>query len=168
MAEAWAPGLDDCARLIPTRTRDTKTPGSDALLGTFTASTTPDAGQAQAAIDAAVLAVLSQTGPLDPLDGDLLDQARNAAAWRAAADIELAYPDRAADVQVADQLNTRAQYELTLLLRRLAAQGEGEGGAETSVPAWSAPAPPPYADRDPGDYGSMSAGWWGGIDRGAL
>jgi len=52
VAQSWAPALDDVARHIPTRTRDVKTPGSDKMLGTFTASTTPDDGQAQAVIDA--------------------------------------------------------------------------------------------------------------------
>ena len=42
MTAAWAPALDDVGRLVLTRTRDTKTPGADILLGTFTANTTPD------------------------------------------------------------------------------------------------------------------------------
>ena len=148
MAEAWSPALDDVARLIPTRTRDVKTPSSDEMLGTFTSGTTPDAGQAQAVIDAAVLGLLSQTGPLDPSDDALLDQARAAAAWRAAADIELGYPNRDADIHVYDQLDSRAKYELATLLHRL--QALGEGYAENQ-PVWSAPDPPPWADEDP-DY----------------
>jgi len=165
MAEAWAPTLDDVARHIPTRTRDTKTPGSAALLGTFTASTTPTADQAQAHIDAAVLGILSQTGTLDITDAGLLAQARVAAEWRSAADIEIAYPNRDADVAVYSQLDARAKYELAMLLRRLQAQGEGE---PASVPYWSAPDPPPYADMDPGDYTLPLAVYYGGIDRGPL
>jgi hypothetical protein len=165
MAETWAPVLDDIGRRIPTRTRDVKTPGNDTMLGTFTSATTPDAGQAQAVIDAAVLAVLSQTGPLDPSDAALLAQGREAVAWRAAADIELSYPNRDADVQVAAQLDARAKYELANLLRRL--QFQGEGAAE-AVPFWSAPNPPVYADADPGDYTRPLAVFMGGIDPGPL
>jgi hypothetical protein len=165
MAEPWAPALDDVARHIPTRTRDVKTPGSDTLLGTFTANTTPDDGQAQAVIDAAVLSVLSQTGPLDPADPALLTQGRIAVEWRASADIEIAYPNRDADVAVYTQLDARAKYELANLLRRLQYQGEG---APESVPYWSAPDPPAYADMDPGDYVRPLAIFYGGIDRGPI
>lgn len=131
-----------------------KTPGSDELLGTFTGNTTPDADEAQAVIDGAVLGVLSETGPLDARNRELLDQARLAAEWRAAADIEIAYPGRDADVQVYAQLDARAKYELSVLLKRL--QGLGEGPLET-LPAWSAPDPPPWADRDPGQRGATLA-----------
>jgi hypothetical protein len=163
VAVTWAPALDDVARLIPTRTRDAAVPGDDTLLGTFTTTTTPTAAQAQATIDAAALTVLSQTGPLDAADANLLAQARVAVAWRAAADIELGYPNRDADVHVYDQLDSRAKYELAQLLRRLQAQGEGYA---ESVPFWSAPDPPVYADRDPGDYTRPLGIWyWSGTDR---
>lgn len=135
------------------------------MLGTFSASTTPTNDQAQSVIDAAVLGALSQTGPLDQTDGGLLAQARAAVEWRAAADIEIAYPNRDADVRVYDQLDARAKYELATLLRRLQYQGEGE---PASVPYWSAPDPPVYADMDPGDYGRPQAIFWGGWDRGPL
>jgi hypothetical protein len=71
-------------------------------------------------------------------------------------------PNRDADLAAYDKLDARAKYELTLLIRRL--QALGEGTAE-SVPFWSAPPPPPYADRDPGDYTPvLGPGYWGGID----
>lgn len=167
MAEPWQPALDDVGRLIPTRTRDAADPGSDEMLGTFTTTTTPTADQAQAMIDAAVRDVISLTGPIDAYhDAELNDAARNAAAWRAAADIELSYPNRNADVAVYDQLDARARYELANLLRRLQIQGEGSPEA---VPFWSAPDPPPYADRDPGDFTRpMGTWWWGGVDRGTV
>jgi hypothetical protein len=166
VAEAWAPALDDVARHIPTRTRNTTDPGTDELEGTFTASTTPTGDQAQAVIDAAVLGVLSQTGPLDPADGPLGDQARAAAEWRAAADIEVAYPGRDADVAVYDQLDARAKYEMTLLLARLHEQGEGPSEA---LPSWSAPDPPPWADRDPDGYWPRRGlAYWGGADPGPI
>lgn len=166
MTQAWQPALDDVGRLIPTRTRDTADPGSDEMLGTFTTTTTPDADAAQATIDAAVRDVLSLTGPLDGADTELLDAARNAAAWRAAADIEISYPNRDADVSVYQELDARAKYELAGLLRRLQIQGEG---AEEAVPFWSAPPPPPYADRDPGDYTrALGLAYWGGVDPGPV
>jgi hypothetical protein len=164
MAEPWAPALDDVARHIPTRTRDTDDPGSDELLGTFTTRTTPTGDQVQPIIDAAVAGVLSRTGPLDASDAALLECARVAAEWRAAADVELAYPNRDADVFVYQQLDARAQYELTGLLRRL--QATGEGFAE-QLPVWSAPDPPVYADRDPGDYTRpIGPRYWGAVDYG--
>ena len=165
MAEAWAPDLVDVARHVPTRTRDTKNPGSDLLLNTFTASTTPTGDQAQGHIDNAVTMVLSQTGPLDQNDAGLTAQARTVVEWRAAADIELAYPNRDADVQLYLSLDARAKYELTMLLRRLQAQNEGTA---ESVPFWSAPNPPVYADMDPGDYTRPLAVWLGGIDVGDI
>lgn len=167
MAESWQPALDDVGRLIPTRTRDAADPGSDEMLGTFTTTTTPSADQAQAMIDAAVRDVVSQTGPIDAYhDVELTDAARNAAAWRAAADIELSYPNRDADVQVYEALDARAKYEMTVVLRRLQIQGEG---APEAVPFWSAPDPPPYADADPGDYTRPLGVWyWGGVDPGPI
>jgi hypothetical protein len=165
-AEAWAPALDDVGRHIPTRTRDTDNPGDDELLGTFTTRTTPTADQVQPIIDAAVAGVLSRTGPLDATDGPLLDAARTAAEWRAAADIELAYPNRDADVIVYAQLDARAKYELDTLLRRL--QGQGEGFAE-SVPFWSAPDPSRWADRDPDDLRwPPGTRYWSGADPGPI
>lgn len=168
MAETWAPTLGDVGALVLTRTRDMVTPGADRLLGTFTQNTTPSDGQAQAVIDAAVRTILSQTGPLDGRDAELLDAARSAAAWRSAADIELMDPNRDADVHVYDQLNARAQLELTYLLRRLQIQGEGAGPTD-AVPIWSAPRPPPYADRDPGDFTPvLGPVFWGGVDPGPI
>src|SRR5258707_14365369 len=72
------------------------TPGSDATLGTFTASTTPTDGQAQSVIDDACSAVLAAAGPV-PATGQpnapLVQQAaRTAAEWRAAAAIETPHP----------------------------------------------------------------------------
>jgi len=167
--EQHPPTLEDVARLIPTRTRDVRNVGTDEMLGTFTADTTPDDSQAQAMIDAAVRHVLAQTGQLPSttaLDAETNSQCRDAAAWRAAADIEYGYPNRDADVHVADQLDARAKLEMTVLLRRLA--GQGEGLAE-SAPFWSAPDPPVYADRDPGDYTRpYGLVYWSGVDRSVL
>jgi hypothetical protein len=153
VTEAWAPALDDVAGHIPRRTRDSRNPGSDAMLGTFTTATTPTADQAQAVIDNAVNGILARFGPmpgaLDPIGPVIRSQAKDAAAWQAAADIEVAYPNRDADVQVAVQLQARANAALTTLQLSLSTGGVGEVAEYVT---WSAPDPPPYADRDPGDF----------------
>jgi hypothetical protein len=146
VAEAWAPTLADVARYIPTRTRDAATPGSDALLGTFTPTTTPTADQAQSIIDDAVGAVVAAVGelpPSPPADDQILSQARVAAAFRAAADIEMAYPNRDADVNVAVLLGQRAALALTQLQTALQTE---TGGAVDLLPAWQMPLPETWGD----------------------
>jgi hypothetical protein len=145
MAEVWTPALADVARHIPTRTRD-KTPGSDALLGTFTPATTPTGDQAQEVIDDAVAGVLAQVGDLPTAGNDLpniLRAAKTAAEWRAAADIEVAYPVRDADVRVYAQLDARAKDALATLLMALRTE---TGGPMELVPIWQAPTPVPWGD----------------------
>jgi hypothetical protein len=158
--QPWAPSLGDVARHIPTRTRDTLTPGSDRMLGTFTESTTPTSEQAQQTIDDVVTAIAARIGTLPAtLPPGVLVQARLAAEWRAAADIEVAYPVRDADVRVYDQLNLRAMQAMADLLAGLGIAGAGE---VAEYPAWSAPNPPVYADRDPGDYARPASLFWTG------
>lgn len=147
----WAPGLADVARHVPTRTRAySGTPGSDTVLGTFTEDTTPTAEQAQADIDAAVRGIIAEVGQL-PTTGtpDMLaaiqGAARDAAEWRAAADIELAWPVRDADVQVARDLDARAVQALARLQVVLAEAGAGQ---VMEYPMWAFPAPPAWADVD--------------------
>jgi hypothetical protein len=149
--EPWAPTLADVARHIPTRTRDTRTPGSDKLLGTFTPYTTPDDGQAQSCIDAAVQWVLSQTGPLPPDDENITQQARTCAEWYAAASIEIAYPNRDADLRIYALLDQRAKDAMGTLIIRIKLGGESIGAASEGVgePVWSSLGPPRWADRDP-------------------
>jgi hypothetical protein len=133
--ETWAPNLEEVAGHIPTRTRDAADPGSDALTGTFSDTTTPTESQAQRITDAAVATVAGAVGvvttKLEPL-------ARDAAGWRAAADIELAYPSREADVTVYDQLNARAKDALARLLE---VAGEQGGGPDALLPVWCFPEP---------------------------
>lgn len=147
--EPWAPTLADVARHIPTRTRDVKTPGSDALLGTFTASTTPTSDQAQAVIDTIVGTLLASTGMLPANQPDLYVAARSACEWRAAADIEIAYPNREADVQVYEQLDARAQAAWQVFATALASIGGSPTGPD-SVPMWCFPPGPPWGDLSPG------------------
>jgi len=145
--EPWAPALSDVARHIPTRTRDTATPGSDRLLNTFTPTTTPTDAQAQQFIDDAVAAVQAAVTGEIPGSGDLAVAARGAAEWQAAADIELAYPYRDADVQVAGQLQARANFALTELRTALDVIG---AGVVEALPEWRMPLPAPWGDTSPG------------------
>jgi hypothetical protein len=166
--EAWAPSPSDVAKRIPTRTRDTRTPGSDRLLGTFTPDTTPDDGQAYNAIEAAVAWVRSQTGDaLDLADPEMTTSARTTAEWRAAADIELSYPNRDADIRLYQWLDQRAKDEMAALIKQIEIKtgeppggitGGPGGGFPVHPPAWQAPQPPPWADGDP-DFPWL-AGWW--------
>lgn len=157
MAETWAPTLDDVARVIPTRTRD-RTPGSDTLLGTFTSKTTPTDAQAQQVIDDAVAGLLAVVGDL-PANvtqaAEIQVAARMAVQWRAAADIEVAYPNRDADVRVYDQLNARANDLLDSL--KLALSQAGSGLVDTS-PEWAFPLAPSWGDQSPGSGADYQMG----------
>jgi hypothetical protein len=144
MAEPWAPSLADVGRIVPTRTRDVRTPGSDSLLGTFTPATTPTDAQAQATIDTAVGWVVGEAGDSSawPAGDQITQQARTAASYRAASDIEMAYPARDADIRTAIALDLRAKDALASLQRALAS-----GGAPVDVlPYWAMPDPPLWSD----------------------
>ncbi|MFI7468139.1 hypothetical protein [Nonomuraea sp. NPDC049646] len=145
MAESWAPTLEQVADHIPTRTRSAATPGSDTLLGTFSASTTPTDEQATRHIRYACSEVLAAIGSLPPTPTHLAELAAEAAALRAAADIELAYPRRQADVSVYEQLNARAVAALQRLIDAVNDAGSGPEGS--LLPQWSMPLP-----GWPGDY----------------
>lgn len=148
--EPWAPQLADVARHIPQRTRDTRSPGSDRLLGTFSSATTPTDGQAQQVIDDAVAGILADVGELPAAAyqaPEIAVAARVAAEWRAAADIEVAYPNRSADLDMYAQLNARAGDALATLKRALAQAGSGMTG---EVPAWNFPPAPGWGDTSPG------------------
>ncbi len=148
--EPWAPGLADVARHVPQRTRDTKTPGSDRLLMTFNANTTPTDAQAMQLIDDTVGTLESQVGDIP----NVLTQHPDAAIamrvwveWRAAADIEIAYPNRDADVRVYDQLNARADKAWHALEEAL---NTSDVGASANEPQWAFPLPAPWGDTSPG------------------
>jgi len=145
MAEPWEPSLERVADHIPTRTRDNTTPGSDVLLNTFNDRTTPTAEGAQRRITSAAAEVLAGAGGTIPATPPHLRQlASEAAALRAAAAIELAYRDRDADVQVAEQLDRRATAALDRLIAAVNDSGSGTDGA--LLPVWSMPDPVPYGD----------------------
>lgn len=149
--EPWAPGLTDVARHIPTRTRDGKTPGSDTLLMTFSGNTTPTDTQVQQLIDDTLGALEAQIGDIPGVVStypDLAIALRAFVEWRTAADIELAYPNRDADIQVYNQLDARAKAAWSVVLAALAVDNVGETAL---VPQWAFPDPActPYPDESP-------------------
>jgi hypothetical protein len=142
---SWTPSLEQVADHIPTRTRDSTTPGSDTLLGTFNGQTTPTDEQANRRIVRAVAEVLAAVGGTVPATpAYLASLASEAASLRAAADIELAYPDRQADVSVYEHLNQRAKDALQRLIDAVNDQGSGPEGS--LLPQWAMPDPPWYGD----------------------
>lgn len=147
MAEPWTPSLEQVADHIPTRTRDASQPGDTSLLGTFTSVTEPTDEQAGRHIAAAVAEVLGAVGGTIPVTPVFLyELASEAAALRAAADIELAYPNRNADIDRFPQLDQRAKDALQRLIDAVNDAGSGpEGGL---LPIWAFPDPVRYG----GDY----------------
>lgn len=137
----WAPTLAEVGGCVPTRTANVSLPGEDEYLNTFTTDTRPTAAQAQAIIDHAVADVEAVTTIGAPLEA----VAKNAAMWRAAADIELAYPDRNADANYYAQLDARARYEWD---RFKAATEDPDTGSGTGMPTWTMPEPVWWGDRN--------------------
>ncbi|MEV4287355.1 hypothetical protein AB0K40_17765 [Nonomuraea bangladeshensis] len=145
MAEPWTPSLEQVADHVPTRTRNAAEPGDTRLTGTFSAQTEPTDEQARRHIAAAVAEVLGAVGGSVPAAPAFLGHlASEAASLRAAADIELAYPNRNADADRFAQLDQRAKDALQRLLDAVNDQGGGpEGGL---LPVWSMPVPVWYGD----------------------
>jgi hypothetical protein len=156
--EPWAPDVSDVARHIPTRTRDTKTPGSDALLGTFNGNTTPSDSVAQQMIDDTVASLEAQFGDMPGIASQHPDAAtaiRVYVEWRVAADIELAYPNRDADIQTAAALDKRAVAQLAVVAAALAVS---EVGTTAVNPDGNFPVPDAYADQSPGSGAEFMLG----------
>jgi hypothetical protein len=153
MVEAWAPGLSDVAKHIPARTRDKSKPGQDVMLRTFNANTTPNDADVQQRIDDAVSALIGQVGELPAQlteSAEVADMARTAVEFRVAADIELAYPNRDADLITYDRLDRRAQLAMQQLTAALALAAGGGGYTPDLLPQWAFPDPPPWGDTSPG------------------
>jgi hypothetical protein len=121
---------------------------NDTETGTFTPDTTPSDAQAQDKIDDAVNSILARVGPMPgtpPLAAQVCTQAaRDAAAWQAAADIELAYFQRPGDVQAWTQVDQRAFEAFTTLQEAMAQFGAGD---IATLPVWGFPPPPAYGDN---------------------
>ena len=143
VAEPWAPSLVEVGSRIPSKTRDQSVPGSSELLGTFDSRTSPTDVMVAPIVTGAVAVVASAIGMIGPA---LYPLALDAAAWRAAADIELAYPERRGDVEdLYPELDKRARLALERL--REAADDSGSG-TDASLPVWSMLPPPPWGDEN--------------------
>jgi hypothetical protein len=93
-----------------------------------------------------VAGVIAQVGDLPTVSPDLPNiwrAAKNAAEWRAAADIEVAYPLRDADVRVYAQLDQRAKDALSQLVMALRVE---LGGPVDLYPIWMSPVPVTWGD----------------------
>lgn len=150
--EPWSPGLTDVARHIPTRTRDSKAVGKDTLLMTFSQNTTPTDDQVQQLIDDTLGALEAQIGDIPSVltqHPDLAIAMRVYVEWRTAADIEVAYPNRDADIQVYAQLDARAKAAYAVVAAALAVE---DVGSTALVPQWAFPDSrcTPYPDESPG------------------
>lgn len=144
---AWAPSLAEVADHIPGRTRPTaEWPATDALAGTFTDATTPTRTQAGRLISRACAWVATRLGPV--INSRVYRLAGEAAALRAAYWVEVAYPERDADLTVYDRLRAEAEAALDL-----ASSSNVEIGGDDPTPgglddlsSFAFPARPPWAD----------------------
>lgn len=142
MVEVWAPTLAQVGAKIPTRTVDATVPGESDPTGTFTDRTMPTADMVQPLVDGAVNTVRHAVASI-PTEFEGL--ATEAAAWRAAADIELAWPQRDADLrEVYDRLDARAKLALQELVDACDDAGTGADGGR---PIYSFPTPVPWGDE---------------------
>lgn len=121
----WAPDLRKVGSHIPSRTRDEVT---NEPLGTFTDTTNPNDVQVESVIGSAVAAVGGLVGkPIVPAAYALCQAAT--ALW-AAYWVELAWPDRDANVSVYQQLRADA----LLLIEQAKAVNLGAGGGTQDPP----------------------------------
>lgn len=145
-AVVTAPTLEQVADYIQDRTLAVSSPGTETYLGTFTADTTPTDLQAGRLIGEAVSHVQTRLGHL--IDTTLASQATSIAAVRAAALIELAYPQRAGDLSTYDRLIAMSDAAL-LALQDLNTSlvGAATSSAQTLLPQFAFPAPVLYGDQ---------------------
>lgn len=90
-ADAWAPTVDDVAKLCPAYTRhdiDADEEQAGAEHGIFDESTDPTAADVQGYINAAVLEVIGRVGVGHARLAEFPELARQTAAWHAAATVE--------------------------------------------------------------------------------
>lgn len=139
----WTPTLTEVADYVPARTRPgLPGTGDDTLAGTFTTTTRPTGEQVSRLAAAAAAHVAGTVGTVDPT---LYSLATAAAAQRAAAYVEYAYPERSADLDTGDKLLALAETTLTRLqAANLAVTGVPIGTA--LLPVWSMPLPIAYGD----------------------
>jgi hypothetical protein len=148
----WTPTRQRVASYVPSRPLVPAADGSNTDLMTFGPTTRPTGGQVDVIIMDAVNWVTAATGTLD----ESLHQSANAvAAIRAAAFIELGYPERSDPMKstantTSDRLFKQADQMLAALVARnkaiTGADGDDPDPVFEIVPAWSFPAASPYGD----------------------
>lgn len=121
----WAPDLARVGAHIPSRTRSMLT---NEPLGTFTADTYPTDAQATKVLQDAVATVAGMVGA--PIADAAYDLCGASAALWAAYWVELAWPDRDANVSVYQQLRADA----LLLIEQAKAVNLGAGGGQQDPP----------------------------------
>lgn len=149
---AWAPTLEQIGARIPTRTRVIGSP-SDDLLGTFDDTTYPTGQQVALIIAQECAGALACAGsPVVPAAYGIVNLL---ATMRVCYAVELAYPERDADVAVYDAFRLQAEALCSTAAKVNAANGGGTddpGASDTDgpalFPAWSFPDAPPYADSN--------------------
>ena len=148
----WTPTRQRVASYVPSRPLVPAADGSNTDLMTFDASTRPTGGQVDVIIMDAVRWVLNATGELD---ADLYESATAVAGIRAAAFVELGYPERQnAEKATANTTSDRLFKQADAMLASLVGANKAKTGADGDdpeaafeiVPMWSFPAPSPYGD----------------------
>lgn len=149
---SWSPTLEQVAAYVPGRPLVPQPDGSNADLLTFDTSTRPTASQVTALILAATNWVLAATGALD---ATLYTTAADCAALRAAAFVELGYPERNDPMrdtanQTSDRLFKQADQMLAALVGRNKAATGSDGDDPDAVfeivPQYI-PAPTAWSDQ---------------------
>lgn len=148
----WTPTRQRVASYVPSRPLVPAVDGSNTDLMTFDATTRPTGGQVDVIIMDAVGWVLDATGALDTS----LHQSANAcAAIRAAAFVELGYPERSDPMKAtanttADRLFKQADAMLASLVGRnkaiTGADGDDPDPVFAVLPVWTFPAPAAHGD----------------------
>lgn len=149
---AWAPTLEQVGARIPTRTRPIGGV-TDTLLGTFDDTTYPTGQQVTLMIAQECAAAAACAGL--PVVAEAHAIVNLLATLRVCYAVELAYPERDADVSVYDQFRQQAEALCKSAAMVNAAAGGGTtdpGAGDTDgppiFPAWSFPDAPPYADSN--------------------
>ncbi|GAA0719882.1 hypothetical protein Drose_06175 [Dactylosporangium roseum] len=148
----WTPSRARVASYVPSRPLVPAADGSNTDLLTFDASTRPTGSQVDVIIMDAVNWVTDSTGDLDKT----LHQSANAcAAIRAAAFVELGYPERNDPTKdTANQTSDRLFKQADQMLKQLAARNESLTGVDPDdpdavfeiVPLYSFPPAPAHGD----------------------
>lgn len=143
---AWLPNVTEVGDWIPERTLAVASapPDSDSEIGTFNADTRPTGAQVDQLIFAAASLVAARCGTIDP---SLYGLAGKAAAVRAAAFVEVTYPQREGGTNQYEQLLQIADSMLDgLAVANLGLTGTAPGGDSSLLPVYSFPDPGTWSD----------------------